>query len=110
MHVIGLENQFSVFLRVAVLHRFYYILVLIAYAQRPPLNAHAGVSSGSRGLTVGVSLHLHPYFMYASSEGSGQSAQTHQSLRCSTNCYVQNLMCWLKYVLASTEMHHLDTK
>ena len=30
--IIGLENQFSVFLRVAVLHRFYCILLIACFA------------------------------------------------------------------------------
>ena len=51
------------------------ILARIAYAQTPQLNAHAEVFSGARGLNFGLSLHLHPYFVYASSEGSGESAQ-----------------------------------
>ena len=36
---------------------------------------HADVSSGTRNLKVGWSLHRHPLFVYASSEGSGKSAQ-----------------------------------
>ena len=41
------------------------------YAQKPTLNAYADVSSGPN---FGLSLHLHPYFVYASSEGAGKSA------------------------------------
>ena len=48
--------------------------MLIAYVQMPLINAHAVVSSGARGLNFGLSLHLHPYFVYASSKGSGKSA------------------------------------
>ena len=51
-------------------------LVLIAYAQEPPLNAHAEVSSSARCLNFGLGLHLYPYFMYASSEGSGESVHS----------------------------------
>ena len=40
----------------------------------PLIKAHAEVSSEARGLNFCLSLHLHPYFMYASSEGSGGSA------------------------------------
>ena len=43
-------------------------LVLVAYAQTPPLNAHADVSRGARGLNFGLSLHLNIYFVLASSE------------------------------------------
>ena len=32
------------------------------------------ISSKGRGLNFGLSLHLHPYFVYASSKGSGESA------------------------------------
>ena len=43
-------------------------------AQELPLNAHADVFSGARGLNFGMSLHLNPYFGYASIEGSGEAA------------------------------------
>ena len=32
------------------------------------------VTSGTRGLNFGPSLHLHPYFMYARSKDSGETA------------------------------------
>ena len=47
---------------------------LIAYAQKHPLNAFADVASRIRGLNFGLSLHLHQFFAYASSEGSDESA------------------------------------
>ena len=50
------------------------MLVLIAYAQKRPLNTHSNVSSGARGLNFALSLNQHPYFMYASSEGSEELA------------------------------------
>ena len=34
------------------------------------IKAHANVCSEARGLNLGLSLHLSPYFVYASSEGS----------------------------------------
>ena len=43
-------------------------------AQEFPLNAHADVFSGAKGLNFGMSLHLYPYFGYASIEGSGEVA------------------------------------
>ena len=74
------------------------ILVLIAYVRESPLNADADKSSRARGLKFCLSLHLHPYFVYTSSEASGESAQ----LRRLTRAFVaegcrkyQNLMCWL---------------
>ena len=47
-------------------------LVVITYAQRPLINAHADVSSRARNLNLSLSLHLHPYFEYASSQGSDE--------------------------------------
>ena len=43
-------------------------MILIAYVQ---LKTHADVSRESKGLKFGLSLHLHSYFVYASSKGSG---------------------------------------
>ena len=65
-------------------------MVIIAYAQKPTINAHNDVfSSRARGLNISLRLHLYPYSMFASSEGSGESAQiafaqTGLSLRLST--------------------------
>ena len=39
------------------------------------VNAQAVASGWATGLKVGLSLHLHPYFVYASSEGSGASVK-----------------------------------
>ena len=44
--------------------RFWYILVIIVYVQKPTLNAHVDVSSGTRDLIFGFSLSLHSYFLY----------------------------------------------
>ena len=54
------------------------ILVLIAYAQMYLINAHSDVSSKVRGLSFVLSHHLHRYFVYASSEGSGESVHMHR--------------------------------
>ena len=40
------------------------------------INAHANVCSEARGLNLGLSLHLHPYFVNASSEGSSSGTIT----------------------------------
>ena len=41
----------------------------------PPLNVHADISRGARSMTFfDLSLHLHPYFVHASSDGYGESA------------------------------------
>ena len=45
------------------------------YDQKPPLNTHADVIRGAKGLNFGLSFYLPPYFVYVSSEGSGESAQ-----------------------------------
>ena len=38
------------------------------------MNPHADTTSGSKGLKFGLSLHLYPYSVYASSKGSEESA------------------------------------
>ena len=43
------------------------ILVLIAHAQSHTQNMHVQLASEARGLNFGLSLHLHPYFVHASS-------------------------------------------
>ena len=50
------------------------ILLLTACAQMALINARPDVFKEARGLYFSMSLHLHPYFMYASSEGSSESA------------------------------------
>ena len=47
--------------------------VFFRYEQKPPLNAYAGVYRRARGLKFALSLHLHPFFVYISSKGSGES-------------------------------------
>ena len=54
------------------------ILVIIAYAQMYLINAHSGISIKARGLSFVLSHHLHPYFVYASSGGSGESVHMHR--------------------------------
>ena len=56
------------------------ISVLIAYAQKPPLNSHADLYSRDRSLHFGPSLHLHSNFVYASSKGSSQTADAQARL------------------------------
>ena len=49
------------------------------YMQMPLRNIHADISSKARGLIFFyLSLHLHPYFMYMSSKGSGQTLHMHR--------------------------------
>ena len=47
--------------------------MFIAYAQKPPVNVHAGVSSGNM-FNRYLGVYLHPYFVYASCEGYGENA------------------------------------
>ena len=43
---------------------------------------HVQLSSEERGLNFRLSLYLHLYFVYASSKGSGKTAQRRQCKRC----------------------------
>ena len=54
------------------------ILAHIAYAQTPPFNTRADVTRKARGLKFGLRLHLLLCFVYASSEGSGETAHKHR--------------------------------
>ena len=69
------SSQFSCFFMVLQYGLAHEILVLIAKMQTPSLNAHASISSEARDLNFGLSLnlHVHPYFVYVISEGSGES-------------------------------------
>ena len=48
--------------------------VLIAYAKASLINTNAVEANKARGLNFGMGFHLHPYFVYASNEGSGEPA------------------------------------
>ena len=50
------------------------LLLLNAYVQKPTLNINAHIFSRARGLNLGLSLHKYPYFVNASSKGSGETA------------------------------------
>ena len=63
------------------------ILVLISYAQMPLINTHSYVFSKAKGPNFGLEYHLHPYLVYARSEGSefatdseGSDTQCHQNV------------------------------
>ena len=51
--------------------RFWY---LSRYAQKTPLNDHSDTTRLASGLIFGQSLSLLPYFVYARSEGSSETA------------------------------------
>ena len=46
----------------------------LAHAQVPLINAHSDISCKARCQKFGLSLNLHPYFEYASSKGSSETA------------------------------------
>ena len=52
-----------------------------AYAQMPLINAYADISSKVRCLNIFLSLQPHTYFVYASSESSGESAHMRRLAR-----------------------------
>ena len=45
-----------------------------------PLTVHADICSQARGKIFGLSIHLHPYFVHASREGSGEFHALSQTL------------------------------
>ena len=57
------------------------ISVLITCPKMPLINMHTDVSRNDTGLIFSQSLHLHPYFVYASSEGSGVSVHIYSPMR-----------------------------
>ena len=71
--------------------------------RKPPLNAHAYVSSGARGLNIGSRLHTHPYVVHASSEGSCESTFAHARLNfcCSTMHISTKLPCVGSYMYST---------
>ena len=48
-------------------------ILIITYAHKN-FKCHADIPRGASGGDIGLSIHLHPYFAYVSSEGSGVSA------------------------------------
>ena len=51
--------------------------VLLAHAYTHPLNVHAQLSGGPRGILFGPCLGLNLDFVYASNEGSDETVQLH---------------------------------
>ena len=49
------------------------ISILITYGHILLINTYVDTSSKARGLAFGMNVHLHPYFVHASSKGSGES-------------------------------------
>ena len=48
----------------------------ITKVQMSVINTHADISRKASGLRFGLSLHLHQYFVYVSSEGSAESVHS----------------------------------
>ena len=75
----------------------YVSFVLIAHAQKPPLNTLADLSSGVCGLKFRLKLYVHSNDAYASIVGSGECAHMRRlalvfaARQCNKH---QNLMCW----------------
>ena len=63
------------------------------------------MSSKARGLNFGPSLHLHPYFVDASSEGSGESAHradsSGPSLADDAVSYSAKILCTDRYIMGT---------
>ena len=79
------------------------------YVQKPHLKARADISSGAKGLYFGVTLHLHPYFVKASSEGSGVSGRMHRLTRvfAAHRCdKYWNLVYWPILIFSCSEPVH----
>ena len=70
-----------------------YVQVHEILMQKLPFNADAKIPDGATCLIVDLKLYIYPYFVYASSEGSGESVHLHSLAR----AFVarQNLTCWL---------------
>ena len=74
-------------------------LALIAYDQKAHLSTHTDVSYRAKDLNIGKILYWHTYFMYASSECSGESAHVRRlawAFVAQQRYKYQNLKCWLK--------------
>ena len=58
----------------------------ITLAQKPHLNFLVDVFSEVRDPKFNLSLHLHPYFVYEKSKGSGKTAWTHRLVGAFSAC------------------------
>ena len=68
----------------------------------PPLNAHADIFSGVRGLNFVLNTHLVPHYVYGRSLGSGETARVCRlapAFPARLCGEYQKLMCWLEYIL-----------
>ena len=68
------------------------IFVGIAYAQKPPLNTHADISSWARSPYFGMNLFLLLYFVYTKSEASTVTVFMHMLTGAFAAC-----RCYFKY-------------
>ena len=73
------------------------IFVLITYTQTPLIKAHAAITRGGNDLNFYLSLHFNPYFVYASCNGSGESAHMCRLTWAFATCWwdkYRNLLHW----------------
>ena len=61
------------------------------------VHAHAEISSKARVLNFGMCIHLYPYFVFASSKGSGKSVHVHILTKFLLITNVISIMCTGKY-------------
>ena len=54
------------------------MLIHIAHAKSHPLNMYVKLYSEARDLDFSLSLHLHPYFVFACRIGTGKAAHMHR--------------------------------
>ena len=80
------------------------ILVLVAFPQKRLINVLAYVSSGARGLNFGLSLHLHPYFVCASSKCSGKYVH----LRRLAWAFIAHWCDWLIYCMNILNIYYVQ--
>ena len=73
------------------------ILVPIAFAQKPPINVYTEISSEATGLNFGLSLHLHPLFVFTGIECSGETA--HMLLAVATSTDIPCTGPYIKIIL-----------
>ena len=77
---------------------------MIECAQKHIVNFHADISSEARSLSIGLILHLQPYFVSESFEGSGESDMRVAKAQVNLHiCPGHSLiyMYWLKYLGAA---------
>ena len=72
-----------------------FYLPVIAYVHMPIINTRAEVSSDASVLNFGLSFHIHPSFVHASSKGSGESVDLRRLAKAfvTRQCNSANILC-----------------